>query len=131
MSNEQIIQNAVLYLPLRNPLGVDVGDVALALNYDTNKINNDIMMNFETGGKEAIYLYPRQRPRYRRTNSPLLAIDTGTLETDILPADEQEAYVLAGEQVFNAYRRRNRQSRWIRAALFVFLLVVVVKILKK
>ncbi|MDR3134347.1 MAG: hypothetical protein LBU42_10095 [Prevotellaceae bacterium] len=130
MSPEQTIQNAVLYLPPRNPRGVDVGDVARMFPPEQITKKENTMMNFETGGNEAIYLYPRHRPRYRRTNNALPATDTGTQHTDILPADEQEAYTLAGARAYNAYRQQNRQSRWIRAALFVLLVALIVKILK-
>ena len=130
MTNEQIIQNAISYLPLRNPRGVDVGDVALALNYDTNNLNQNIMMSFETGSGELVYLprsRARYRPRYRRTNNTQTPVtDTETP----LTGDPEDDYLQAETQVFNAYRHRNRQSRWIRAALFVLLVALVVKILK-
>jgi hypothetical protein len=132
MTPEQIIQNAILYLPPRSLQGLDVGDVArLFPNTTTTKNNND-MMNFETGGGELVWIdRPRHCSRIRRTNNNALpATPIDELTAGALPGDEQEAFVLAGARAFNAYRSINRQSRWIRAALFVLLVVAVVKIVK-
>jgi hypothetical protein len=128
MDNNEHIQTALRYLPPRNPFGVDVGDVARALHYLPGTIKQNNMMTFETGGGETVYLNFPRNTRYRRRNAPQHPAVTAN---EPAPADDPEySLLLADAQAFNAYRLMNRRSRWLRIALFVLLVVVIVKVIK-
>ena len=131
MENNKVnlLEAARLYLPYRNNTGIDVGDIMRM--YNDNNINaKTVETMFETGtgllGASTVYDAPR-KTQARRNHK---RIDTNYYYAD-LPDYYDWDITDAQAIMYNRYRDIHRTSVVIRLLLFVALVLLIVKIVKK
>jgi hypothetical protein len=119
-----MLEAARLYLPYRNKTGIDVGDI-MRLSSDKNNAKTVETM-FETGtGLAGAPVYDMPRPQAKRHNK--------RADINYYYADTYDDWDIANAQaiMYNRYLAIQRSSIIIRLLLFVVLVLLIVKIVKK
>jgi hypothetical protein len=125
-----LLEASRLYLPCRNKTGIDVGDI-MRLNSEKNNVKTVETM-FETGtglaGASSAYDMPRQtHARHSRRHNKMNYEYTDSPYPYDYGWDNADAQAI----MYNRYLAIHRASVVIRLLLFVVLVLLIVKIVKK